>query len=439
MAAALQTHRVVLAAVLLAGLAIRLGWGPLRGRQPDPELPDQREYIEMARNLLAGNGLGFHDERFGQYVRAYRMPGYPLFLALCGASVAAAQTVQAVVDTLTALGVYVLARTWLPPAWSALAAALTAFNPLLIYLSNLILSETLCTALVIWGAALLLRAGNPIYGAGVLALSVLVRPAMLGLPTLMCIAVGMLRRRCTPRAPSGELTISGLLWRAPGTLSLVLVLAALFPWAVRNRVVLGEWIWLTTNGGITRYDGFHPGATGASDQRFLNDPQMSYLRLLGEVERDRYLALLATRHVRDAWRTDPPGLLRLALAKILRTWSPRPLSEQYAGRPLYVLAAMAWSLPFMFLAVIGAIFTAATKGADAPAGPPAFANIPRAATPFLLLPALYVTAVCVMSVGSLRYRAPAEPFLALLAVAGVLVLWRAGRRVGSGRAAHAAP
>jgi hypothetical protein len=37
---------------------------------------------------------------------------------------------------------------------------------------------------------------------------------------------------------------------------------------------------------------------------------------------------------------------------------------------------------------------------------------------FLLLPALYFTAVHALSVGSLRYRVPAEPPLAVLAAAG---------------------
>jgi hypothetical protein len=40
---------------------------------------------------------------------------------------------------------------------------------------------------------------------------------------------------------------------------------------------------------------------------------------------------------------------------------------------------------------------------------------------FLMLPAIYLTVVHAMSVGSLRYRMPAEAPMAVLAAAGVLM------------------
>ena len=45
--------------------------------------------------------------------------------------------------------------------------------------------------------------------------------------------------------------------------AVLMVTVLLFPWACRNHRLLGRWIWTTTNGGITAYDGFRPGATGA--------------------------------------------------------------------------------------------------------------------------------------------------------------------------------
>jgi hypothetical protein len=91
----------------------------------------------------------------------------------------------------------------------------------------------------------------------------------------------------------------------------------------------------------------------------------------------------------------------LTLRKIARTWSPVPLSDEF-GRPIYKLIALAFALPFDLLLIVG-IFRGGLR---------------RSAVFFLLLPALYFTAIHAMSVGSLRYRMPAEPPLAVLAGVG---------------------
>jgi len=102
--------------VLLAvALALRLGWALSRpvNEATIRALPDQREYLELGRNLLAGRGLVMHDERLDTDVHAFRTPGYPLWIAACGGSVRAVRAVQALLDTSTVLAVFILARRWL--------------------------------------------------------------------------------------------------------------------------------------------------------------------------------------------------------------------------------------------------------------------------------------------------------------------------------------
>jgi hypothetical protein len=91
----------------------------------------------------------------------------------------------------------------------------------------------------------------------------------------------------------------------------------------------------------------------------------------------------------------------LAVLKAGRTWSPVPLSQ--GDRPFYLLAGLAYSLPVFVLAAGGLLFS----------------DLPRHAKVFLLAPAAYLTLVHMASVGSLRYRLPAEPTLAILAAAGL--------------------
>ncbi len=310
---------------------------------------------------------------------------------------------------------YLLARRWLSKGTSLLAAAAVALNPFMVYFSALVLSETLYTAMLMWGCVLLVWSPNFLWGGIVLALSVLVRPSAVALPVILGVVSVFVNY--TPGLIEGKRQ-----WlRLPvGTSMVLLVVLVLLPWAIRNKMQLGRWVWLSTNGGVTRYDGFNPDASGASDQRFLSSPQMRFLRHMGEVERDEYLSQQANDWIRETWRHEPMRLLKLTGAKIGRTWSPVPLSAEYGAKRLYKLVAAAYSIPLLTLSVVGLWA----------------ARLPRSARLFLLSPVLYFTMIHAVSVGSLRYRVPIEPLLAVLAAAGLMtILDRIRRRHSSGQAA----
>jgi 4-amino-4-deoxy-L-arabinose transferase-like glycosyltransferase len=330
------------------------------------------------------------------------MPGYPLFLAACAGSAKVARVAQAFVDASTALAIYLLARRWMSSRWSTAAAAIVALNPFLIYFSGLILSETLFTALLAWGIYLL-NVSGPL-GVLVLIASVMVRPSGIGLLLLLTIAAALLNRQRRAAYPRS--------WPLPpATTALLLLLAALTPWAYRNYKLLGHWVWTTTNGGITVYDGFNDDATGASDQRFTRS--IPGLVQAGEMGRDAFFADEASHWIDQ----HPKRSLELAGAKAIRTWSPVPLSSEY-GRPLYQWIGGLYAIPLDVFIVLGLCYGRLTRGAKV----------------FLLLPAIYVTVIHAMSVGSLRYRLPAEPPMALLAVAGcqLLVASKGNYRLASG-------
>ena len=416
--------RALFVIILLIGLAARLGWGWV---QPTDDafverLPDQREYLSLGRNLFKGVGLSFVDPRFGEVVYAFRTPGYPLFIAACGGSLRAVRVAQAFVDTSTALAVYLLARRWLSRGASTFAAGIVAFNPFLIYFSALALSETLFTALLAWGMCLLIRgsgsasppaeAGGPggsaarsapwsailcwLAGGLLLAVSVLVRQSAAPLPVLLGLVSAFVNRAGSPPYHRR--------WPLPSGATLVLLTGlVLLPWAYRNSRVMGVWIWTTTNGGITIYDGFNPDATGASDQSFVE--QMPELRRMGELGRDEHLKRLAHEYVRE----HPHRVAELAVIKAGRTWSPIPLSADYSGLK-YKLVGLFYSLPFDLLVIAGLIVNVRDAG------------LPKAAKVFLLSPAIYFTVVHALSVGSLRYRIPVEPPMAIVAASGAAAL-----------------
>ena len=379
-----RRERIWLVVLLLLSLVLRLGWG-LAQKEPDEGLGDQFEYLQLGRNLFNSGQLRFHDARFDQWVYAYRTPGYPWLIAACAGNVRAVRLVQAGLDTSTVLCIYLLARQFLGARGSLVAAGLVSANPFLIYFSGLILSETLFTAMLAWGMYLLVRqrARGLSLGVMLLALSVLVRPSALGLVVLL--AAGAAWRQ-------GWVSVARHVGFA--ALAVVLVLA---PWAYRNarHPELRSWIWTTTNSGITTYDGFHEGATGASDQKPFVQEMRTLLSRMDEVERDDFLSRQAHQWI----QAHPAQSLKLMGVKILRTWSPVPLSSEYGGKWFYVLVGLCYSAPFDILILLGL-----WKG-----------DLSKTAKVLLLLPAIYFTGIHALSVGSLRYRIPIEPPMAVIA------------------------
>lgn len=396
----------VVAVALLARLAFVLTL-PVDESAMVSSLPDQREYLELARSLLSGQGLRFVDPRFADEVRAFRPPGYPLLVAGCGGSVIAVRVVQSALDASTVLATYLLARRWLSSRFSVLAAAGVAVNPFLIYFCSLVLTETLFTALLAWSIAALAHARSRGGGAdarfwigvSLCCAAVYVKPSAVALPVALAAAAAVAGR--LPQV----LSLNGFRIHA-GAAALAVGALALLPWGVRNRIVLGEWVWTSTNDGFTLYDGLNPDADGSSNQTFVR--QMPVLQTMTEPARSEFLSRQAF-----TWASQNPGrVVELAGRKLIRTWSPVPLSVEFGGRPTYQLVAAAYTLPLFVCTLIGVLRK----------------SLSRPAKLFLLVPAIYFSVAHSVTVGSLRYRVPVEPMLCVLAASAL-----APRRVSDDR------
>ena len=387
-------QRRYLTVILGLAFAIRLAWALVQPRTAAAidRLPDQREYLTLAQGLLHHGSLELFDPRFRQTLLAYRLPGYPLFVAGCGAVVPVVRIVQAAIDTSTVLAAFLLARRLSGNAVVGLCAAVAvAVNPFLVYFSGLLLSETVFIAAVVWGSVAAARRALPVTIALFVAAAYLRPTALVLAPALVWVALNC----------NGDRAYH---WRVVLLVLLSLILS-LLPWTIRNWVRLGVPVWTTTNDGITFYDGFHNGATGGSDQRFVG--QLPSLLSMNEVDRSRDLSRRAWQ-----WVVGHPKLLPgLSLRKIARGWSPVPLSRDF-GRPLYRWIGGAYAVPFDLLCLVGLASRRLTGRAKV----------------LSLAPAVVLTAVQVLTVGSIRYRMPAEPFLAVLAGAGAVDLWQWVRR-----------
>jgi 4-amino-4-deoxy-L-arabinose transferase-like glycosyltransferase len=391
------------AAVFAIALAARAGWGVFRMmRSPEPaalEFPDEEQYWMMARSFAEGHGL--RDE-LG--FRATRMPLYPGFLALFVETpngAAYARAVQWIIGALAASFTAGLATALAGRRIGIIAGLMVALDPFLIFFASLLLTETLfITALcgLWWLLARVIRGGHgqsfvATWSAiGALAsLCVYARESSLGL-IVAALIFTVLMRRFDRRVLAGT------------AIALGVVVVSLIPWAVRNHSLTGDWCWLTHRGGISLYDGVGPRATGKSD---LGDIKQSpAVRDLGEAEWDRYFR----REAIAAIKADPARVLRLASVKLLRMWNPFPNVETYRSAAVRAVSA-AWTIPLFALA-IGGVFawsiTTKRRGVYM--------------TLFLLLPALYLSALHSLFIGSVRYRLPAMPMIAVLAATGLSFL-----------------
>ncbi|MHC4712734.1 MAG: glycosyltransferase family 39 protein [Planctomycetota bacterium] len=389
---AVESNGILVAAVV-AALAVRVVWAFAAGdAQP---FWDADSYITIADNLRAGNGFLWGDSLAG------RPPLYPLLVAtvrteLAGRDFLLLYLVQAVLGAASVLLFSLSARALAGRAAGGITAVAAAFWPFLIFYTGTVLTETLfvfalsglCFFVVKLMADIRLRDA---LAAGLFAgAAYLTRPSILGVVLVLAV-VPAARRRFSGRA----LVAAGVI--------LALAFATVLPWAMRNRRVLGATIFSTTGVGASLYDGLGPGADGSSDMSFLH--AMPELVPMGEIERDGYLRAEAL----EAARKSPRRVLRLAIVKATRLWTPVPSADRFR-RPVYVLVSAGAVLPVYLLAIVALLKrTMRWPGLALVLAPPA-----------------YFTALHMIFVGSTRYRAPVMPFIIILAATGAVSLLAEG-------------
>jgi 4-amino-4-deoxy-L-arabinose transferase-like glycosyltransferase len=254
LAAAGRSGRIALAAVLVLALAIRLGFVYAQTQHQllavTTMAPDSARYLSLADSLLAGEGFSYH----GREPTAADPPGYPLFLAglaaAFGPGLWPVYLAQALLSAATVWLVAALARRLFGPGAGLAAGLLAAVDPLLFLFVATPLTETLYTFLAAGFLLLAAPPAGPVRGlaAGLAAgAAALTRPVVAGFALLL---------------PAWRLARPG------GRMAAALMAAGfcllLGPWVARNWAALGEFVPLTTRGGLELYAGNAPDSTGGS-------------------------------------------------------------------------------------------------------------------------------------------------------------------------------
>ncbi len=357
---------------------------------------DPDNYLPLARTLAAGEGL-----RVKGRLTAYRPPLYPLMLApLVSLGTEPSMLLIALLHLglgggtvwLTALAAK---GSGLSSGRATLAALLVACDPVLVWQSRAVMTETPAAFLIALALAMVgLRGwkGAVLGGAG-LGLAALCRPSMLPGAVLTALASFLVK----PGEPMARLLRGGLL-----TLAIVLVIS---PWMIRNLLVFGEPVWMTTHGGYTLALANNPvyyrdvlnGPPGkvwtGRDQWLWWESVRGDTRGMSEPQADRFLREQVWRLARQR----PLDFSNATLVRLQHFWSVLPAASVYS--PSARLAVMVWTIPFWCMVALG-IFQASLW------------RWPRIAAP---LAVIGLTAIHLFFWTDLRMRAPIVPALALVA------------------------
>jgi 4-amino-4-deoxy-L-arabinose transferase-like glycosyltransferase len=360
---------------------------------------------------------------------AFRPPGYPFLLAgvysIAGHSFTAARLLGAALGALSAGLTTILALTITGRrAVALLAGALVALLPSMVALTGAPLSENLFIPLALSITLLALRLDRRSHwlpwallglGCGLAALTRTVGAL------LVLAAIWPLFRGARPRIDLLK----------PGLALLGGLVVALAPWAIRDAVVLGRFVPLTTQGGytmVTAYNDQNIAAhTPGANREPNNLPEFAVLLRRTDVSeaeidsRERSEALsVITGH--------PLFAVRVTLSHLPRLFylAPDPVTSRIANTEMAVPSWLAgWFAPttvvLLGLAIAGLIALWQLR--------------PAGLALVVLVPALLLLGVAPL-LDSPRYRIPLDPFLcvfASLAVVSLVDLLRAARARFAGR------
>lgn len=398
----------MLRGILCVALALRIVVMVYTERDPARfDYPDSHRYVQVARHTAAGQG-----PIDSPTVRAGTDPLYPAILSV-GIYLGLDDTTAIlrfgrIINTLCALcSIALLAmigRHFISVRAGLAAAAILAIDPILLFFNGLVLTETLYITLLLASVYGLTRFGHlprarwALVAGLALGLGTLTRSTNLLLPVAFLPFVVLFSHghRSTQRR-AVMMFILG-------------VVVCLVPPVMRNYRMLGHLVPVRTGGGASLLEAFGPWADGGPGMDRIEYPPVP-------ADADEYARDQSHREAAIDWIRKHPGqVIRLARAKLARTWSVTINAPGYSS-PVYQGIGWLTVAPIYLLAAVGIYLLRK-----------------RPVVVWLCLtPALYFSCIHMVFVGSVRYRLPAMPLLFLLAGAAIDRGWRAASRPAAAR------
>lgn len=352
---------------------------------------DELAYDQLAQNMLEHGCFCF---TAGQ-PSVLRAPLYPWILAfsyyLFGRHYIAILLIQAVAGACCAPLLALIGKQITGSIWTGLlAAVMFILNPVLIFSTGLLYSETLYLLLLLAATYLWLKLGAvpqrwrvTAAASGVLfGWSLLMKPNLLLFPIWLLVWAWIVFRNIR---------------RAVGLVACITLAAALvvLPWSIRNYAVTAALIPVSANTGLNLLQGNNDQVNGgALDVRYI-DP----LPQLSETARDDMYKQWAVEWIRG----HPASFIRLIPLKLYKFFSPLETSNRGAF--------VTWASPFAFMGY-GLFYLIAIIGMLQ-----AWSRWRNWSLVGMLI--LYPTLMAIAFYGGTRYGLAVQPFLMLFAAEAV--------------------
>lgn len=361
---------------------------------PGTIFPDEQRFLASAAKLAATGEFWVASDR------AWEMPGTALLYTpavwLFGTqgAVVPIRFCQSLLLLAQCALVGSIARRLLRNDTAAsIATWVSALYPFFLYYQGLLLSEALFDTLLVASIAALLWWRDR---GGALDRALVA--------TCMCFAAATMTKATLTVLPPLLVALTAMLsgfgWRRAAMAllaSAVLYAALLSPWWVRNAVLLGEFVPFTTGSSLNLYIGNNPhnregGIDWSTD---VDQAVVARIRAMpGEVARQHAFAKEAIDYI----KAHPDVFLLSAVKKFFRFWNVVMNASEFRGGVYSLISAASFG-PVLALALI------------------ALVRLRRQWRELLPIATLigYFTALHVVTIASLRYRLPLEPFLIVLA------------------------
>ncbi len=382
-----------LLACLIACTVINLYYFP-----PTTIFPDESRFLSSAARLVATGEFWVNSDR------AWEMPGTALFFAPAvwlfgtnGAVIPIRMAQSILLIAQAALAATIARRIFGRGTVEIIATILVALYPFFLFYQGLLLSEPLFdTLLVAAVAALYWWRDRGLHFDRALIL------------TCLCFAAATYTKGTLTFLP--PIVIAATAWargmqfkKALGILLAATSIYAAFlsPWWIRNATLLGSFVPFTTGAAQNLYIGNNAhNPNGGPD--WTRDVDIAVAGKLfampNEVERQRAFTKLAVEYI----KTHPVGFIEVTGKKFLRFWNVVPNAAEFKTA-FYAIVSAASFGPILLLAIACAV---------------RWFRRWRVFVPIYLI-VVYFTVLHTVTIASLRYRLPIEPFLIVMA-AGLL-------------------
>ena len=287
-----------------------------------------------------------------------------------------------VADALTCYVLAIFTEKHFTSRWAWVTALCWAFYPFAVFYANTGMSESLFVLLMV-NAIYFIYEKKLLTSAIFLVLAVLTRPVFdLLNPLLIFVCSYWIWKESFNKS---------LLNVGKYFLVYVLLMA---PWWMHNADRYGAFVRTSLGDGQVLMEGSHPGNADGGPiamELYLNDyADISDPILLNQAKKEDAIKYISQ---------DPVRFGVLGVKKFFRFWNLVPNSVEFKA-PMYRILAI---LSFGPILLMGIMFVLANR------------KTLRKTLPILLM-VVYLTAIHMLTVASIRYRFPVEPFLLILAV-----------------------